>query len=151
MVIDKKPLSTRQKITLNEALMAFIPITECPFFDNAAAQRPNNTLVRQFPEAFDENSDDTDWQNVVTATVPSLIVAGLISTCYVCYRFVICEFSASLRKKPRKPVKNPVKNLGLQKYIQTKAVCDRARSKCVSSNEHAARQSTTTARARNAF
>lgn len=85
MTIEKKPLAKGHKIYTYDSL-AFIPVTDCPFTEPAAATVPNITITKIFVPTQPNEVDEYDWQNVIMAIVPSFIVAGLVSTCYVCYR-----------------------------------------------------------------
>jgi len=91
MTINKRgPLARGHKITIDDENVAFIPIKECPFTEGAAATVPNFTFTQIFSPTEPNDVDDYEWQNVIMAIVPSFIVAGLVSACYVCYRSVHC-------------------------------------------------------------
>ena len=89
MTIEKRPLAKGHKIFTDDQNVAFIPIQECPFNEGAAATVPNITITKLFGTTQPNDVDDYEWQNVIMAIVPSFIVAGLVSACYVCYRYVM--------------------------------------------------------------
>ena len=68
----------------------FIPIQECPFFKYQPAMTPTMDTITFSPVTKRPSNEETkgsDWDAVLVTVIPAILVACLVSTCYLCYRY----------------------------------------------------------------
>ena len=63
----------------------FIPIQECPFFEFQPAMTDTSTMSILI-ETQRVEEDGQNWDAVLGTVIPTILIACLISTCYLCYR-----------------------------------------------------------------
>ena len=82
----------------------FIPIQECPFFKYQPAMTPTMDTITFSPVTKRPSNEETkNWDAVLVTVIPAILVACLVSTCYLCYRYDFCS-----------TLKNELINLGIE-------------------------------------
>ena len=68
----------------------FMPIQECPFFKFQPANTITSTMTELFTvkEEVTVEKDTKNWDAVLVTVIPAILIACLVSTCYLCYRWV---------------------------------------------------------------
>ena len=67
----------------------FMPIQECPFFKFQPANTITSTMTELFTVREEETveKDTKNWDAVLVTVIPAILIACLVSTCYLCYRY----------------------------------------------------------------